>query len=124
MDTTYHLVARMMVQYFDEETGVDIVHHYNYGKIDWILNIPDLIEYITKDYACDRYEEQGYSLISTPSIIKKIEYNKLLEYIDKVEYDICVIKLFDYNNEMDFFDENERFLQDKHNAMWNMYVGL
>ena len=119
MDTTYHLIARMMVRFFDDE--VDVVSQYRFGKIDWLGEIPDLIEFITEEYAVDRYDEKGYSLISTPSIIKHINHKKLLEYIENIEYEICITKLFDYNDSDDFFDENEKFLKDKHDAMWDAY---
>jgi hypothetical protein len=120
MDTTYHILARLMVKDFDYE--VNNVNHYNYGQVDWFANIRDMIEIITEDYACDRYDETGYSLISTPSIIKKIDYHKLVKYMEEVEYDICIIKLFDYDDEMDLFDENDDLIISKKDELWNAYT--
>jgi hypothetical protein len=30
--------------------------------------------------------------------------------------------MFDYDDEKDFFDENDEFIQSKHDAMWNAYI--
>lgn len=120
MDTTYHLIARLMVRHFDEELlGI---YPYQYGSPEWDKDILYSIPSIIEDYALDKYDEKGFSLVSTPSIMKQIDENKLVAYLDAVEYDICVIKLFDYNGCEDFFDESGKFLNDRLNEMWDAYA--
>jgi hypothetical protein len=119
MDMTYHLIARILLRFYDDEL-MGISPHY-FLTTDWSNEIHDLMESTAESYALDRYEEKGYSLISTPSIVKNIDYDKLMYYIHDVEYDICITKLFDYNDGGDFFDENDVFLKDKYEAMWDAY---
>lgn len=119
MDTTYHLIARILLRFYDDEL-MGISPRF-YLTTDWSEEVQELLECTAVSYALDRYDEKGYSLISTPSIVKDLDYDKLIHYIEKVEYDICITKLFDYNDSADFFDGNNVFLKDKHDAMWDAY---
>jgi hypothetical protein len=96
METTYKHIAHILVRAYEELCGIG-----SDDKINWINQIPELIEFAIEEYSEEKYDIIGFALISTRSIIKSIDYAKLAEYMDKIANDFIFKIEFDDSDLID-----------------------